>query len=72
MIVVQREWAGKGYGVTYLTLARYLAKFIRYTDELQNNNAIHYNTSIFPVTIRYNTLKYVTIRYNTIQYVTLR
>ena len=34
MIVVQGEWGG-GYGMTFLTLARYLAKIIRYTYELQ-------------------------------------
>ena len=35
MIVVQGEWGGGGYGMTFLTLARYLAKIIRYTYELQ-------------------------------------
>ena len=60
---------GEGYGMTFLTLARYLAKIIRYTYELQkNNNAVHYITLHY-ITIHY---KYVTdtlqIRYNTIQF----
>ena len=66
---------GGGYGMTFLTLTRYLAKIIRYTYELQkqycstlHNIALHYDT----LHIRYNTLQYNAIQYNTIQYNTIQ